>query len=145
MHIIYSLIKQMPYYDEETDTTYFDGHMVLNITEFDSLTGKRDHDMFILYDRDTEFFYVYGARGSSEKYVRYQQTFAEVKDLHKFISLVVSSNPLSVSVHYLEGLASDDNYNVFEAKASRYNEVVAYDNVESLSRKALQNYVDVIM
>jgi hypothetical protein len=135
----------MSYYDEETNTTYFDGHMVLNITEFDSLTGKRDHDLFILYDRDDEFFYIYGARGSSGKFVRYQQTFADVKDLHKFISLLFSSNPMSISVHYLEGLASDDNYDTFISKASRYNELVAYDNVETLSRKTLQNYVDVIM
>jgi hypothetical protein len=135
----------MAYYDEETNTTYFDGHMVLNITEFDSATKKRDSDIFILYDRDDELFYVYGARGSNQKYVRYQHTFVDVKDLHNFISLVVSSNPMSVSVNYLEGLASDDNYDTFFAKASRYNEVVAYDNVESLTRKALQKYVDVIM
>ena len=56
------------YYDEDTNTTYYDSQIVLNISEF--YDGKRDTNVFILYDKDDELLYVYGSRGKSSKYVR---------------------------------------------------------------------------
>ena len=57
------------YHDEDTNTTYYDDQIVLNITEF--YDGKRDTNVFIVYDKDDELLYVYGARGENAKYVRY--------------------------------------------------------------------------
>lgn len=72
------------YYDEDTNTTYYDSQIVLNISEF--YDGKRDTNVFILYDKDDELLYVYGSRGKSSKYVRYEKTFEDVGVLYKFLS-----------------------------------------------------------
>ena len=44
------------YYDEATETTYYDPLMVLNITEYDT-RGKRDTNIFLIYDEEEDVYY----------------------------------------------------------------------------------------
>ena len=126
------------YYDEDTNTTYYDSQIVLNISEF--YDGKRDTNVFILYDKDDELLYVYGSRGKSSKYVRYEKTFEDVGVLYKFLSELVANHDISISANYLLDLTNHDDYDSLESKVNRHNEVVAYDNTR-LTKRLLEKYV----
>ena len=43
------------YYDESTNTTYYDPMMVMNITEYDK-NNDQDMSVFILFDTDDNLF-----------------------------------------------------------------------------------------
>lgn len=131
-----------PYYDEPTNTTYYDSQMVINITEYDK-DSDRDTDLFIVYDQDDSLFYVYGHRGG-KNYINYTKTFENISDLYDFVSLttgVGENHSLSISINYIDGLTNYDEYNEIKSKISKYNEVVAYDNITELTRKEFRKFL----
>jgi hypothetical protein len=134
------------YYDEPTDTTYYDPMMVMNITEYDK-NNDQDMSVFILFDVDDNLFYVYGSREGS-KYVKYTKTFDNVNTLYNFIylSMALSENhQISISVNYIEGLTNYDEFNAINEKMTRYNEIVAYDDINGFSKKDFRQYVDAFL
>ena len=134
------------YYDEPTDTTYYDPMMVMNITEYDK-NNDQDMTTFILFDADDNLFYVYGSREGS-KYVKYVKTFDNINCLYKFIylSMALSENhQISISVNYIEGLTNYDEFNEINEKMTRYNEIVAYDDINGFSKKDFRQYVDAFL
>ena len=127
------------YYDEATNTTYYDPVMVLNITEYDT-NGKPDTNVFLVYDEDEDLYYLYGSRG----HVSYTKSFCCSENLYNFISIVMGfseNHKVSISVNYMDDLTDYDDYNKLQSKVSRFNEVVAYDNV-TLSKKRLQRFLN---
>ena len=127
------------YYDEATNTTYYDPVMVLNITEYDT-NGKPDTNVFLVYDEDEDLYYLYGSRG----HVSYTKSFCCIENLYNFISLVMGfseNHTVSISVNYMDDLTDYDDYDKLQSKVSRFNEVVAYDNV-TLSKKRLQRFLN---
>ena len=134
------------YYDEPTDTTYYDPMMVMNIIEYDR-NNDQDMSVFILFDTDDNLFYVYGSREGS-KYVKYTKTFDNINSLYNFIylSMALSENhQISVSVNYIEGLTNYDEFNEINEKMTRYNEIVAYDDINGFSKKDFRQYVDAFL
>ena len=134
------------YYDEPTDTTYYDPMMVMNITEYDK-NNDQDMSVFILFDTDDNLFYVYGSREGS-KYVKYVKTFDNINSLYNFIylSMALSENhQISISVNYIEGLTNYDEFNEINEKMTRYNEIVAYDDINGFSKKDFRQYVDAFL
>lgn len=134
------------YYDEPTDTTYYDPMMVMNITEYDK-NNDQDMTTFILFDADDNLFYVYGSREGS-KYVKYVKTFDNINSLYKFIylSMALSENhQISISVNYIEGLTNYDEFNKINEKMTRYNEIVAYDDIDGFSKKDFRQFVDAFL
>ena len=142
---ITSLSYQMSaYYDEST--IYYDPMMVMNITEYDK-NNDQDMSVFILFDTDDNLFYVYGSREGS-KYVKYTKTFDNVNTLYNFIflSMALSENhQISISVNYIEGLTNYDEFNEINEKMTRYNEIVAYDEIVGFSKKDFRQYVDAFL
>jgi hypothetical protein len=126
------------HYDKETNTTYYDNQIVLNISEF--YDGKRDSNVFIVYDKEDDLLYVYGSRGENKKYVRYEKTFDDIGILYKFLSELVANHDVSISANYLGGLTNYDDYDSLKARVDRNNEVVAYDNTR-LTKRLLEKYV----
>ena len=127
------------YYDEATNTTYYDPVMVLNITEYDT-NGKPDTNVFLVYDEDEDLYYLYGSRGR----VSYTKSFCCIENLYNFISIVMGfseNHKVSISVNYMDDLTNYDDYNKLQSKVSRFNEVVAYDNI-TLSKKRLQRFLN---
>ena len=127
------------YYDEATNTTYYDPVMVLNITEYDT-NGKPDTNVFLVYDEDEDLYYLYGSRG----HVSYTKSFCCSEKLYNFISIVMGfseNHKVSISVNYMDDLTDYDDYDKLQSKVSRFNEVVAYDNV-TLSKKRLQRFLN---
>ena len=134
------------YYDEPTDTTYYDPMMVMNITEYDK-NNDQDMSVFILFDTDDNLFYVYGSREGS-KYVKYVKTFDNINSLYNFINLSMAlseNHQISVSVNYIEGLTNYDEFNAINEKMTRYNEIVAYDDINGFSKKDFRQYVDAFL
>ena len=134
------------YYDEPTDTTYYDPMMVMNITEYDK-NNDQDMTTFIIFDVDDNLFYVYGSREGS-KYVKYVKTFDNINSLYNFIylSMALSENhQISISVNYIEGLTNYDEFNAINEKMTRYNEIVAYDEIVGFSKKDFRQYVDAFL
>ena len=134
------------YYDKPTDTTYYDPMMVMNITEYDK-NNDQDMSVFILFDVDDNLFYVYGSR-EGLKYVKYTKTFDNVNSLYNFIylSMALSENhQISISVNYIEGLTNYDEFNEINEKMTRYNEIVAYDDINGFSKKDFRQYVDAFL
>ena len=134
------------YYDEPTDTTYYDPMMVMNITEYDK-NNDQDMSVFILFDVDDNLFYVYGSREGS-KYVKYVKTFDNINSLYNFIylSMALSENhQISISVNYIEGLTNYDEFNAINEKMTRYNEIVAYDDIDGFSKKDFRQFVDAFL
>ncbi len=132
------------YYDEST--IYYDPMMVMNITEYDK-NNDQDMSVFILFDTDDNLFYVYGSREGS-KYVKYTKTFDNVNTLYNFIflSMALSENhQISISVNYIEGLTNYDEFNEINEKMTRYNEIVAYDEIVGFSKKDFRQYVDAFL
>jgi hypothetical protein len=132
------------YYDEATKTTYYDAQMVLNITEYDTSTDDRDNNVFIVFDKDTQLLYLFGARSENEKFVRYEKTFDDITDLFNFISISIGKNRISISINYLDGLTNYDNYDDFCKKVTKYNEVIAYDNAR-ITQNRLTKYLNAFL
>ena len=134
------------YYDEPTNTTYYDPMMVMNITEYDK-NNDQDMSVFILFDVDDNLFYVYGSREGS-KYVKYVKTFDNINSLYKFIYLSMAlseKHQISISVNYIEGLTNYDEFNEINEKITRYNEIVAYDDIDGFSKKDFRQFVDAFL
>ena len=130
------------YYDEATETTYYDPIMVLNITEYDA-NRNSDSNIFIVYDVDEDLYYLYGSRG----HIRYSKSFDNEDALYNFISIVMGfseKHMVSISVNYMDDLTNYDEYDELESKVSRFNEVVAYDNIV-LTRKRFLRYLNAFM
>jgi ribosomal protein S2 len=120
--------------------------MVMNITEYDN---NYDQDMttFILFDTNDNLFYVYGSREGS-KYVKYTKTFDNINTLYNFIYLSMAlseKHQISISVNYIEGLTNYDEFNEINEKITRYNEIVAYDNIDGFSKKDFRQYVNAFL
>lgn len=134
------------YYDEPTDTTYYDPMMVMNITEYDK-NNDQDMNAFILFDADDNLFYVYGSREGS-KYIKYVKTFENINSLYNFIYLSMAlseKHQISISVNYIEGLTNYDEFNEINEKITRYNEIVAYDDINGFSKKDFRQFVDAFL
>lgn len=127
------------YYDEETNTTYYDPQMVINISEY--YDGKRDTNVFILYDNDDELIYVYGSRGENASYVRFEKTFNCRCSLYNFLSELVANHNISIAVHYLTDLTNYEDYDSLKQRVNRNNEVVAYDNTK-FTKGLLNRYIE---
>ena len=128
------------YYDELTNTTYYDPQMVMNITEYDS-DGDKDSDVFIIYDEEQDAYYLYGSRGGS-KYVRYTKVFYCMNDLYNFISITMGFNDnhtVSLSINYMANLTNYDEYDDIKELTCSECECIV------ISKKFIQNINDVLL
>jgi hypothetical protein len=133
------------YYDELTNTTYYDPQMVINITEYDR-EGDKDSNVFIVFDEEEEMYYLFGSRGGS-KHVRYTKTFYCKNQMYDFISITMGfkdNHTISLSVNYVNNLTNYDEYDDIKQKVTRFNEVVAYDDF-TISKKDFRVCLDAFL
>jgi len=133
------------YYDEPTNTTYYDPQMVINITEYDR-EGDKDSNVFIVFDEEEEMYYLFGSRGGS-KHVRYTKTFYCKNQMYDFISITMGFNDkhtISISVNYANNLTNYDEYDDIKQKVTRFNEVVAYDDF-TISKKDFRVFLNAFL
>jgi len=133
------------YYDEPTNTTYYDPQMVINITEYDR-EGDKDSNVFIVFDEEEEMYYLFGSRGGS-KHVRYTKTFYCKNQMYDFISITMGfkdNHTISISVNYANNLTNYDEYDDIKQKVTRFNEVVAYDDF-TISKKDFRVFLNAFL
>jgi len=133
------------YYDEPTNTTYYDPQMVINITEYDR-EGDKDSNVFIVFDEEEEMYYLFGSRGGS-KHVRYTKTFYCKNQMYDFISITMGfkdNHTISLSVNYANNLTNYDEYDDIKQKVTRFNEVVAYDDF-TISKKDFRVFLNAFL
>jgi len=133
------------YYDEPTNTTYYDPQMVINITEYDR-EGDKDSNVFIVFDEEEEIYYLFGSRGGS-KHVRYTKTFYCKNQMYDFLSITMGfmdKHTISISANYVNNLTNYDEYDDIKQKVSRFNEVVAYDDF-TISKKDFRVFLNAFL
>jgi len=133
------------YYDEPTNTTYYDPQMVINITEYDR-EGDKDSNVFIVFDEEEEIYYLFGSRGGS-KHVRYTKTFYCKNQMYDFLSITMGfmdKHTISISANYVNNLTDYDEYDEIKQKVSRFNEVVAYDDF-TISKKDFRVFLNAFL
>jgi hypothetical protein len=133
------------YYDEPTNTTYYEPQMVINITEYDR-DGDKDSDVFIVFDDEEEMYYLFGSRGGS-KHVRYTKTFYCKNQMYDFLSITMGfmdKHTISISANYVNNLTDYDEYDEIKQKVSRFNEVVAYDDF-TISKKDFRVFLNAFL
>ena len=115
--------------------------LVLKIEETDSENGKRDTNMFILYDRKYEKFIIRGKREDTSKITAYPYSFecSQEDDVYSFLKFVVDEdNPLSMVLYNYDNLHADSDDITFEFlqtyEDSRY-EITGYNNVSIKFKK----------
>jgi hypothetical protein len=137
----------MEYFDE-ADTTFYEAMPVLYIEE--KIKGnefKTDMRMFIVYDQEDNYFYVYGSRKCKQnnKYINYMLKYASIDTLYNYIQVAMNSKyqKINVTGYFITGLTSADTFDDFTEKISNYNQLFGYDKV-TLNRKLFNRYLNTL-
>ena len=81
------------------------------------------------------------------EYDRKSEKDSDIFLLYDFISLTMAfseNHKVSISVNYMEDLTNYHEYDELQSNVTRFNEVVAYDNIH-LSKKRLERYLKAFM
>ena len=113
---------------------YYNDQVVLYIEEkFKGPQYKTDMRTFIVYDKETDCFYVYGSRKcqKNDKYENYVLKFSSIDTLYNYLKVSMNTKytKLNITGYILSGLTSDDNFDDFEAKTNNFNQLFGYDNI----------------
>jgi len=137
----------MDYFDE-AEPTFYEAMPVLYIEEkFKGTEFKTDMRMFIVYDQEDNYFYVYGSRKCkrNNNYINYMLKYASIDTLYNYIQVSTNSkyHQLNVTGYFIHGLASTDTFDDFTQKISKFNQLFGYDRV-TLSRKLFNRYLNTL-
>jgi hypothetical protein len=140
-----------PYYDEQTDTTYYDTTMVVEFRQLESLDEDCDAEdmrVFLLYDEDEDLIYVYGSRKSKDYpgLVDFVKTFDSESHAYDFLNVIMGFDAgflVNTSVYYMDGLTDYSGFDDLSNNASRKIEISGYDG-QKMSKKAFKKYMSVL-
>jgi hypothetical protein len=127
---------------------YYNDQVVLYIEEkFKGSQYKTDMRTFIVYDKETDCFYVYGSRKcrKNDNYENYVLKFSSIETLYNYlkVSMDTKNSKLNITGYMLSGLTSDDNFDDFEAKTNNFNQLFGYDNIR-LKFSTFFSYLNVL-
>lgn len=93
--------------------------------------GNVDTSIIVLYDESEEYFYLYGTRGTSDKFNPYAYSY-HYSELNKMIFFIKMVNPQYVTmecnhVYIPERDIDVVDYHYLKGKINRNNEIIAYD------------------
>lgn len=132
----------------EESTVYYEDQPVLYIEE--KIEGNKlttDMRVFIVFDNDDNLFYLYGSRKCNKrnKYINYMIKYSNVSDLYNylFVAMNIKFNNVNVTMFYLSELTSNDTFDDFEYKTTKYNELFGYDNIK-LKKSIFNKYINVL-
>ena len=129
-------------------TRFYEDHPVLYIEEkFYGKQFKTDMRVFIVYDSEEQFFYVYGSRKckKNKKYINYMLKYGCIKTLYNYLCVAMNTkcNKLNITGYFLSGLTSEDTFDDFVDKTNNYNQLFGYDKV-CLNRKNFEKYLQIL-
>lgn len=135
------------YYDETTETTYYENTFVVEFRQKEKGTNVVDMRVFILYDSDEELIYVYGSRKSNShrSHPIFAKTFADEDHVYDFLDIMLdfSRHKIDTSVHQIDYLTSNSDFDDIVANVTNHNELSGFDNVK-MTKKNFRKYLNVI-
>lgn len=135
------------YYDEETETTYYENTIVVEFQQLEKGTRKVDMRIFMLYDADEDLIYLYGSRKSDEfpNYPTFAKTFNDETQLYDFLDIMMdfSRHRIDTAVHQIDYLTDVSDFDDIVRSVNRRTELSGFDNVK-ITKKDYKKYINVV-
>lgn len=135
------------YYDEQTETKYYEPTMVIEFRQIESKDSDCDvEDMhaFIIYDYEEDLIYVFGSRKKDS--AQFVKAFDSEKHAYEFLDIMMGFDRgyfINTSVYYMSDLTDYSKFDDFAEKAIRKDEISGYDR-ELMTLKKFRKYLSVI-
>jgi len=135
------------YYDEETETNYYENTIVVEFRQLEKGTRKVDMRVFMLYDSDEGLIYLYGSRKSTEfsNYPTFVKTFNGEKQLYNFLDIIMdfSRHRIDTAVHQIDYLTDVSDFDDIVRSVNRRTELSGFDSVK-MTKKECKKYINVV-
>lgn len=135
------------YYDEQTETKYYEPTMVIEFRQIESKDPDCDvEDMhaFIMYDDEEDLIYVFGSRKKDS--VQFIKSFDSEKHAYDFLEIMMGFDRgyfINTSVYYMSNLTDYSGFDDFSKNAIKHDELSGYDR-ELMTLKKFRKYLSVI-
>jgi len=135
------------YYDEETETTYYENTIVVEFQQLEKGTRKVDMRIFMLYDADEDLIYLYGSRKSNEfpNYPTFAKTFNDETQLYDFLDIMMdfSRHRIDTAVHQIDYLTDISDFDDIVRSVNNRTELSGFDNIK-ITKKTYKQYINVV-
>jgi hypothetical protein len=135
------------YYDEETDTTYYENTIVVEFCQLEKGRNVIDMRIFMLYDADEDLMYLYGSRKSDNfpRYPTFVKTFSDRDVLYDFLDVMMdfTRHKIETAVHQIDYLTDYSDFDEIQRKTSNLTQLSGFDNV-TLTKKDYKKYINVL-
>ena len=135
------------YYDEETETSYYENTIVVEFRQIERDTNKVDMRVFMLYDAEDELMYLYGSRKSNEfpNYPNFVKTFNNENKLYNFLDIMMdfSRHRIDTAVHQIDYLTDVSDFDDIVRSINRKTELSGFDHVK-MTKKECKKYINVV-
>ena len=133
------------FYDEETETTYYENTIVVEFNQKEKGTNKVDMRIFMLYDADEDLIYLYGSRKSTEfpNYPTFAKTFDDETKLYDFLDIMMdfSRHKIDTSIHQIDYLTDSSDFDDIARNVNSHTELSGFDNVK-FTKKDYKKYIN---
>lgn len=135
------------YYDEETDTSYYENTIVVEFRQLEKGTRNVDMRIFMLYDSDEDLIYLYGSRKSDDfpNYPTFAKTFNDETQLYDFLDIMMdfTRHRIDTAVHQIDYLTDVSDFDDIVRSINNRTELSGFDNVK-ITKKDYKKYINVI-
>lgn len=135
------------YYDEETETTYYENTIVVEFRQLEKGTREVDMRVFMLYDAEENLVYLYGSRKSDEfpNYPNFIKTFNDENQMYNFLDIMMdfSRHRIDTAVHQIDYLTDDSDFDDIVRSVNRRTELSGFDSVK-ITKKDYKKYINVV-
>lgn len=135
------------FYDEETETTYYEDTIVVEFRQLEKGTRKVDMRIFMLYDSDEGLIYLYGSRKSDEfpNYPTFAKTFNDETQLYDFLDIMMdfSRHRIDTAVHQIDYLTDCSDFDDIARNVNSRTELSGFDNIK-ITKKNFRKYQNVV-
>ena len=135
------------YYDEETDTTYYENTIVVEFCQLEKGRNVIDMRIFMLYDADEDLMYLYGSRKSDNfpRYPTFVKTFSDRDVLYDFLDVMMdfTRHKIETAVHQIDYLTDCSDFDDIKRKTSNLTQLSGFDNV-MLTKKDFRKYINTL-
>lgn len=135
------------YYDEETDTSYYENTIVVEFKQLEKDTRNVDMRIFMLYDAEEDLVYLYGSRKSNDfpNYPTFVKIFSDRNVLYDFLDIMMdfSRHQIDTAVHQIDYLTDSSDFDDIARSVNSRTELSGFDNVK-ITKKTYRQYINVI-
>jgi hypothetical protein len=133
------------FYDEETETSYYENTIVVEFRQLEKGTRNVDMRAFMLYDSDEDLIYLYGSRKSDKfsNYPTFAKTFNDETQLYDFLDILMdfSKNRIDTAVHQIDYLTDSSDFDDIVRNVTNHTELSGFDNAK-ITKKTYKKYLN---